>query len=42
MDEQAEIVCQMIARGGTRSAQVGISRCSLDGYFATQSTIFGF
>lgn len=37
IDEQAEIVRQMIARGWTSSSKIGIVGCSYGGYFTTQS-----
>jgi pimeloyl-ACP methyl ester carboxylesterase len=37
IDEGAEVVRQMIARGYTSSDRVGITGCSYGGYFATQS-----
>jgi len=37
IDEQAEIVRQMIARGWTRQGKVGITGCSYGGYFTLQS-----
>ncbi len=39
IDEQAEIVQQMIARGWTSRGKVGITGCSYGGYFALQSII---
>lgn len=37
IDEQAEIVGQLAARGWARPSQVGITGCSYGGYFVTQS-----
>jgi dipeptidyl aminopeptidase/acylaminoacyl peptidase len=39
IDEQADIARQMIRRGWTSSAQLGIAGCSYGGYFATTSII---
>ncbi len=39
IDEQAEIVRQMIARGWTRQGKVGITGCSYGGYFTLQSVV---
>jgi dipeptidyl aminopeptidase/acylaminoacyl peptidase len=39
IDEQAEIVQQMVARGWTNRGKVGITGCSYGGYFAWQSVI---
>ncbi|NTV63907.1 MAG: prolyl oligopeptidase family serine peptidase [Oscillochloris sp.] len=39
IDEQAQIVRQMIARGWTNQSKVGITGCSYGGYFAWQSII---
>ena len=39
IDEQAEIVQQMVARGWTNKAKVGIVGCSYGGYFTWQSII---
>ncbi|EFO81342.1 peptidase S9 prolyl oligopeptidase [Oscillochloris trichoides DG-6] len=39
IDEQAEIVRQMIARGWTNKSKVGIVGCSYGGYFTWQSII---
>ncbi|MBX0329856.1 prolyl oligopeptidase family serine peptidase [Oscillochloris sp. ZM17-4] len=39
IDEQAEIVGQMVARGWTNKAKVGIVGCSYAGYFTWQSVI---
>jgi dipeptidyl aminopeptidase/acylaminoacyl peptidase len=37
IDEQAEIVGQLVARGWTNKSKVGITGCSYGGYFAWQS-----
>jgi dipeptidyl aminopeptidase/acylaminoacyl peptidase len=37
IDEQAEIVAQLTARGWAKPGQVGIAGCSYGGYFVTQS-----
>jgi dipeptidyl aminopeptidase/acylaminoacyl peptidase len=39
IDEQAEIVRQLIARGWTSQGKVGITGCSYGGYFALQSAV---
>jgi dipeptidyl aminopeptidase/acylaminoacyl peptidase len=39
IDEQAEIVDQLVARGWTNKSKVGITGCSYGGYFAWQSVI---
>lgn len=39
IDEQAEIVRQMIARGWTSPGKLGITGCSYGGYFALQSIV---
>lgn len=39
IDEQAEIVNQMIARGWTSKGKIGITGCSYGGYFTWQSII---
>lgn len=39
IDEQAEIVGQLIARGWTSRGKVGITGCSYGGYFALQSIV---
>ncbi|MFQ3663591.1 MAG: prolyl oligopeptidase family serine peptidase [Chloroflexaceae bacterium] len=39
IDEQAEIVRQMIARGWTQQGKVGITGCSYGGYFTLQSLV---
>ena len=39
IDEQAEIVRQMIARGWTQPGRVGITGCSYGGYFTLQSLV---
>ena len=39
IDEQAEIVQQMVARGWTNKRKVGITGCSYGGYFAWQSVV---
>ncbi|MEI7772071.1 MAG: prolyl oligopeptidase family serine peptidase [Chloroflexales bacterium] len=39
IDEQAEVVQQLVARGWTDKRKVGITGCSYGGYFAWQSVI---